>query len=97
LVGAPTRRAVVVDDILDTGATLVSCCEQLRKAGVERIAVIAMHGLFTGAQWRALLSGGGLELWITDTVVSRRRPPQATVVSVAQLLAPALSDGGGPC
>jgi len=31
------------------------------------------------------------EIWITDTVLARRRPPQAHVVSVAALLAPALA------
>lgn len=86
LVGSPTHRAVVVDDILDTGATLVSCCHRLREAGVRRIGVIATHGLFTGEHWRALVSEGVEQMWIGDTVLSRRRPPHATVVPVAPLL-----------
>ncbi len=94
LVGSPARRAVVVDDILDTGGTLVSCCRQLRDAGVEQIGVIATHGLFTGEHWRALLSEGVKEIWITDTVLSRHRPPQAHVVAVAPLLAPLLKGIG---
>jgi ribose-phosphate pyrophosphokinase len=91
LVGSPGSRAVVVDDILDTGATLVSCCRALRDAGVRQIGVLVTHGLFTGQCWRALLSEGVEEIWITDTVLARRRPPQAHVVSVAALLAPALA------
>ena len=91
LVGSPTRRALVVDDILDTGATLVSCCRQLREAGVRQIGVVATHGLFTGDYWRALLSEGVQQLWITDTVLSRRRPGQAQIVPVAALLAPVLA------
>ena len=91
LVGVPTRRAVVVDDILDTGGTLVSCCRQLRDVGVIEIGVIATHGLFTGEHWRALLSEGVARIWITDTVLSRRRPGQARVVPVAPLLAPVLA------
>jgi ribose-phosphate pyrophosphokinase len=94
LTGSPGSRAVVVDDILDTGATLLSCCQALRDAGAETIGVIATHGLFTGQGWRALLAEGVQEVWITDTVLSRRRPPQARVVSVAPLLAPVL-DGSG--
>jgi ribose-phosphate pyrophosphokinase len=91
LVGSPGRRAVVVDDILDTGDTLVSCCRQLRDAGAKHIGVIATHGLFTGDRWRALFSEGVQEIWITDTVLSRRRPPQTHVVSIAPLLAAALN------
>jgi len=89
LVGSPTEQAVVVDDILDTGATLFSCCSQLRRAGVRRIGVLATHGLFTGARWRSLFSEGIERIWITDTVLSRHRPSTATVVPVAPLLASA--------
>jgi ribose-phosphate pyrophosphokinase len=94
LVGSPGPRAVVVDDILDTGDTLVSCCRALREAGVKHIGVIATHGLFTGERWRALFSEGVQEIWITDTVLSRRRPSQAQIVPVAPLLAPVLGGSG---
>jgi len=90
LVGRPCGRAVIVDDILDTGDTLVSCCRELRDSGVKQIAVIATHGLFTGERWRALFSAGVEEILITDTVLARRRPPQAHVVPVAPLLAAVL-------
>jgi ribose-phosphate pyrophosphokinase len=73
LVGSPGSRALIVDDILDTGDTLVSCCRQLRDAGVKQLGVIATHGLFTGERWRALCSEQRVrEIWITDTV-----PPAA--------------------
>jgi len=94
LVGSPGRRAVVVDDILDTGGTLVSCCRALRDAGVRQIGVIATHGLFTGERWRSLFSAGVQEVWTTDTVRSRRRPSQARIVPVAPLLAPVLEGSG---
>jgi len=93
LVGSPGSRAVVVDDILDTGDTLVSCCRQLREVGVAHVGVVATHGLFTGERWRALLAEGVRGIWITDTVLSRRRPTQAHVVAIAPLLAPVLEAG----
>jgi ribose-phosphate pyrophosphokinase len=93
LVGSPGRRALVVDDILDTGDTLVSCCAALRDAGVHEIGIVATHGLFTGDHWRALLTEC-VQVWITDTVLSPRRPPQAHVVSIAPLLAPLLDESG---
>ena len=91
LVGSPGRRAVVVDDILDTGDTLVSCCRALRDARAKHVGVIATHGLFTGEHWRALFSEGVQEIWITDTVLARRRPAQAHIVPVAPLLARVLN------
>jgi ribose-phosphate pyrophosphokinase len=93
LVGSPGKRALVIDDILDTGDTLVSCCRALRDFGVQEIGVVATHGLFTGDHWRALLTEC-VQVWITDTVLSPRRPPQAHVVSIAPLLAPLLDESG---
>lgn len=100
LVGTPERRALIVDDILDTGGTLVSCARQLRQAGVEEIGIVATHALFTGDDWRVLLREGVRRLWITDTVLSRRRPPQARIVPIAPLLEPVLRrrpTGGRRC
>ncbi|QEC48299.1 ribose-phosphate diphosphokinase [Baekduia soli] len=88
LVGTPGPRAVIVDDILDTGGTLVSCCRELQRAGVQQIGVAVTHGLFTGEGWRELFDLGVTRMWITDTVLSRRRPEQAAVVPVAPLLGP---------
>ncbi|MGZ4305216.1 MAG: hypothetical protein ACXVSL_10160 [Solirubrobacteraceae bacterium] len=45
------------------------------------------HGLFTEDQWRALLAGCVQATWITDAVLSRRRPARAQIVPVAPLLA----------
>ena len=89
-VGSPGRRAVIVDDILDTGATLAACCRRLRDSGVQEIGVVATHGLFTGALWDTLQIEGVQRLWITDTVRSARRPRIAEIVPIAELLAPIL-------
>lgn len=91
VVGEPGRSAVIVDDILDTGSTVASCCGYLRAGGVERIGVIATHALFTGERSRALLDEGVQRLWITDTVLPRRRSPEAEVVPIAPLLTAVLT------
>lgn len=55
VVGELAEAAIVVDDILDTGGTLVSCCHRLRAHGVQEITIVVTHGLFTGEAWRQLL------------------------------------------
>ncbi|MBI1963723.1 MAG: ribose-phosphate pyrophosphokinase [Candidatus Rokubacteria bacterium] len=97
--GAVGRQAVLVDDILDTGGTLVSACEGLRRAGVEEIVVMATHGLFTGRAWERLWSLGVTRIYCTDTTPPPGHLGSAAVVvlSVAPLLAgclkPATKDG----
>ena len=73
VVGELAPRAIVVDDILDTGDTLVSCCQQLRAQRVERLEIAVTHGLFTGDRWRALTRLGVDAIHVTDSVPDARR------------------------
>ena len=95
IIGAPGQRVIVVDDILDTGGTVVSCCRELRRTGVEQIGVVATHALFTGQDWHAMFDEGVQALWITDTILSPRRPRESHIVPVAPLLMPALASLAG--
>jgi ribose-phosphate pyrophosphokinase len=70
LVGEVGPRVALVDDILDTGATLVSACAELRRNGVREIIVCATHGLFTGERWRELPALGVRRIHTTDSVPS---------------------------
>ena len=87
--GGVARQAVLVDDILDTGGTLLSACESLRRAGVEEIVVMATHGLFTGTAWERLWSLGVSRIYCTDTTPVPERLISRGIValSVAPLLA----------
>ena len=67
-VGEVGTLAVLVDDILDTGATLVSACQRLFCAGVEDIQIMVTHGLFTGDEWQGLGELGVSRIFCTDTV-----------------------------
>lgn len=67
-IGEVARGAVIIDDILDTGGTLVSACEQLSRTGVEEIEVMATHGLFTGTRWKDLYDLGVKRIFCTNSV-----------------------------
>ena len=87
--GGVGRQVVLVDDILDTGGTLVSACEALQRAGGEEIVVMATHGLFTGTAWERLWSLGVTRIYCTDTtpLPGRLTSSRIVVLSVASLLA----------
>ncbi len=79
LVGEVMPRVAIVDDILDTGATLLSACAELRRAGVREITVCATHGLFTGERWRELFSLGVRRIYATDTIPAARTHADAII------------------
>lgn len=70
-VKTPTKlggQAVVIDDILDTGSTLISTCQNLNKQGVQDIIIMVTHGLFTGEKWKTLWGLGVKTIYCTDSV-----------------------------
>ena len=95
-IGQVGTRALIVDDILDTGITLLSACEKLAGAGVKEISVMVTHGLFTGERWKQLWQIGVKRIFCTDSVP---RPGGSDVdgivtLSIVPLLASALSSFG---
>lgn len=92
-VGRVGARVVIIDDMLDTGGTLVSACEKLREAGVKEIYILVTHGLFTGSQWTKVWSLGVKRIFCTDTVPLRADidTTNISILSVAPLIAGELS------
>jgi ribose-phosphate pyrophosphokinase len=86
--GKLKSKAVVIDDILDTGTTLVSGCERLVRAGAEELYIFVTHGLFTGQVWRDLWSLPVKRIFCTDTIPACRNinDPRITTLPVGPLL-----------
>lgn len=95
-IGRVERRAVIVDDILDTGATLVSACEKLVNAGAEELYVCVTHGVFAGQRWRSLWSLPVKRIFCTDTIpaCTSIQDPRITTLPVGPLLRAKLASIG---
>jgi ribose-phosphate pyrophosphokinase len=85
LIGTVSSRVILVDDILDTGQTLVSACELLIKQGVQEIVVVVTHGLFTEKAWGRLFSLGVTKLFVSDSCqkTEKQKNPDIEVVPVS--------------
>lgn len=68
LQGNVGQKIVLVDDILDTGRTLVSISEKLQTLGAKEVVVMVTHGLFTGNDWKRLWSLGVKNIYTTDSI-----------------------------
>lgn len=92
LLGDVSEEAVIVDDMLDTGSTLLSCVDKLHEAGVRKITIVVSHGLFTGGKWKQLFALGVSKLYCLDTIpeVAALREPQIEVISAKPIIENAL-------
>jgi ribose-phosphate pyrophosphokinase len=80
------KIAVVVDDIVDTGNTLLGATDILKKSGAKMILVCATHAIFSGNAFEKIQAAPIDSFFITDTI-DRVSQGNIKVVSVAPLLA----------
>lgn len=64
------KICVIVDDIIDSGATMFHAAEALTSAGAAAIVTYAVHGLFSGNAIENLDSSAIKEIVLTDSVSS---------------------------
>jgi ribose-phosphate pyrophosphokinase len=87
------RRALVYDDEIATGATVMELSKLLVNYGVEEIVVICTHGLFTGNSLQQLSEFPQItKIITTDTVPipAEKRGPKLEIISVAPVFGEAI-------
>lgn len=80
------KIAVIVDDIVDTGNTLIGATELLKKHGAKMILVCASHGVFSNEAITKIQKAPIDYFFITDTI-DHPLLSKIKVISVAPLLA----------
>ena len=87
------QRAIIVDDEIATGASVLQTAKHLREAGIKEIYVACTHGVFTSGSVKRLGAIPEIkEIVTTDTlpIPPEKRLPNMTVLSVAPLFAEAM-------
>src|SRR6476619_4489441 len=86
------KRAIVLDDEIATGGSIVELLDRLRDEGCTSAAVACTHGLFVGKAVERLSDHPMItEVITTDTVPPRPDWPQLRIRSVAALFAEAIA------
>ena len=86
------RVCVLIDDMIDTGGTIVAAAEQLMARGADEVYAATTHGLFSGPAIDRLKNSVIRKVIVTDTLPM---PPGKTIdkleiVSVAPIIASAI-------
>jgi ribose-phosphate pyrophosphokinase len=86
------RVCLLVDDLIDTGRTIVHAAEALKEAGATSVVVAATHAVFSDPATELLQSGAIDSVVVTDTLPLPQDKifPTLTVLSIAPLLARAI-------
>ncbi len=88
------RVCVVIDDMIDTGGTIVKAAEQLFENGAKDVIVAATHAILSPPAKERFANSRVREVIVTDTlpIPEDRRFDKLTVLPVAPLIARAIQE-----
>ena len=84
------KIAVVVDDMISTGGTLVKAAEALRKKGATDVYTLATHGIFAGDAIAQFEKSEISKVIVTNTIPRTIESPKVEHLTIAQILADAI-------
>ncbi|MBN2120743.1 MAG: ribose-phosphate pyrophosphokinase [Candidatus Omnitrophica bacterium] len=86
------KIAILVDDIVATGSSLIEATKSLKNAGTKEIYAAVTHGVLSGNAVEKLNKSYLKQLVVTDSVPlpKEKKSPKVRVVSIAPLMAEAI-------
>lgn len=84
------KDVIIIDDIIDSGGTILASIEMLKKSGAKSINVAATHGIFSGDAIKNF-SASGINVITTDSIPRNKKFVKdnnwLTVLSIAEYTA----------
>ncbi len=87
------KTCIIVDDIIDSGGTIVNAADALIKRGAKEVHVYITHGVLSGEAVKKIKKSKIKKLIITDTINNSDKLKNSTnieVLSISNLLAEAI-------
>ncbi len=79
------KICIIIDDIIDTGGTLVSAADLLIRSGAKSVLVAASHGVFSPNSLNRLLESPLDDIVVTNTI-ERRLPKEIHITDISELI-----------
>ncbi len=87
------RTCILVDDLIDTGGTIVQAADALMAEGAAEVVILATHPVFSGPAVERLRDSVATEVIVTNTLplLPEQMFDKLTVLSIAPLFAQAIA------
>lgn len=88
------KRCILIDDIVDSGGTLINAANALLAAGAVEVAAYITHGVLSGGAVAKILKSRIKSLVITDSIAATevvRTAKNIRVLSISRLMAAAIA------
>jgi len=87
------KTCIIVDDIIDSGGTIINAAEALIKRGAKEVHVYITHGVLSGESVEKIRKSKIKNLVVTDTIDNSdkvKKSRNIEVLSISNLLAEAM-------
>jgi ribose-phosphate pyrophosphokinase len=83
------KRAIMVDDLIDTAGTLCNAAERLVEEGATEVYACATHAVFSGPAYERIEASPMKEVVVTDTLPLKEGEPRSKIrtLTIAPILA----------
>jgi ribose-phosphate pyrophosphokinase len=85
------KNAIIVDDIIDTGGTVIHAARLLIAGGAKGVRVLATHGVFSGAAVKRLEKSPIRKITVTNTLPVKVQSRKIKVVKIEPVIKTILS------
>jgi ribose-phosphate pyrophosphokinase len=84
------RHVILVDDMIDTGGTLVNAARLLKEGGAKKVTAVISHGVLSGVGHERIAASTDLDKLIITDSIEQIDNPKIQVVSCAPAIAAAI-------
>ena len=87
------KSCIIVDDIIDTGGTIVNAAEALKTRGAKEVHVFVTHGVLSGEAIEKIKKSHIKNLVVTDTIDNENKVKNARnihILTISNLIAEAI-------
>jgi ribose-phosphate pyrophosphokinase len=88
------KHCIIVDDIIDSGGTIINAVDALKKEGAKDVYVFITHAVLSGQAVEKIKTSQIKKLVITDTIENTskiKNNSKIEVISIAPLMAEAIN------
>ena len=81
------KTCIIVDDIIDSGGTIVNAAKALKDRGAKEVYVYITHGVLSGEAVKKIKNSVIKNLVITDTIDNKNKTKSAKNIEVLSISA----------
>ena len=86
------KHCIIIDDIIDTGGTIIHACELLLQKQAKSVSACITHGVFSGSCLKDIEDSPIDNFYITNSINQTDLPKKIQVLSISDIFVDALQE-----